>query len=265
MYDSKICRPMTNVSPARQVGLNTVQVGRVCACSFCVLLRCLVLTYVWEPPPPGMYSVLDAVWPQFRTTPSAVQAQTLCEPCPHGVFCSGAKGFSIEEGHWIREVDHQMLLSERTAVEDLDQNVSLVVHTCPAGACIEGGQCEVGHKGPLCSLCEEGYAITGVTCQPCRGLSGKKSLNVFIAVFVVVLAVILYYGAWRAYLFDHKKPTESEAEEEEGEQTRYQKCVGELEHRTDQLMLWWATTELTDYIKVFASPHARHTRNGVRC
>ena len=70
-----------------------------------------------------------------------------------------------------------------------------VFHKCPDGACITNEtsgevECAPGHTGPLCSLCQQGWALAGETCTQCwsQGLSWSATA---LAVAVIVSALVV--------------------------------------------------------------------------
>eukprot|EP00961_Rhodomonas_salina_P094313 1268994-Rhodomonas_salina.1 len=90
----------------------------------------------------------------------------------------------------MTQQDHARLHANRS---DSGSN-EVVVHRCAIGRCSNRSErgCEVGHHGPLCSLCIESWAPSGGVCQKC-GDFGSESLQYVAATVAGVLACVVWY------------------------------------------------------------------------
>jgi len=112
-----------------------------------------------------------------------------CVPCPPGIDCIAAGetlgSLNILPVYWR------------------ESNLSQTVRRCPidsSGACVGGRNasvCAIGHTGPYCSLCIDGYSQSGVgaLCTKCEGSVGLALAGPLTGIIAILLLV--GYCCWR--------------------------------------------------------------------
>ncbi len=151
---------------------------------------------------------------------------TLCLPCPAGATCNGADRINAKEGFWRGSsmmcpeeacdrrngiCDAQRCMawngsnsSRRYSVDSCNSRAGCRVRPmiyrclqtfCPSSSTSAGSTCKEGHKGPLCSLCEDGWAMAVRGCENCDGLGAWQQV-VLIAVGISVIWIMVLLS-WR--------------------------------------------------------------------
>jgi hypothetical protein len=127
-----------------------------------------------------------------------------CVECPEGTDCTrpgvAALTLPLEAGHWR---------SSESSME--------VLQCGEAEACTGNGTdaCAEGHRGPLCELCDDGWAKAGGVCVECAGSSSGKTWGALGAAAVVV--TVLGMCAYTARHARKKKNPDDEVDEGTGE------------------------------------------------
>ena len=99
----------------------------------------------------------------------SAQGASVCKPCgkPSG---SGAPNMGMDcEGGVLEGTFPNYWASQ--VITTLNANESKTFGCDPPGVCLGGQEsgCVVGHEGPLCSVCSEGYFVTAdKVCEPCE-------------------------------------------------------------------------------------------------
>ena len=106
-----------------------------------------------------------------------------CNECPWGAECpkpgTTLRTLSLQKGFW------------RLTEASLDIRRCNEFYACEGGGANDTG-CRAGHHGPLCHICDPGFAKTGGLCAPCP--SDRKAFNVFVtasAPFALAVVLIL--------------------------------------------------------------------------
>jgi hypothetical protein len=123
-----------------------------------------------------------------------VTAATRCRECPSNSkveSCHGAE-IVLKRGYWRRHPKSETILS---CLEEVDG--------CAGGNAAGDASCRGGHKGPLCSVCDEGSYLSDARCRPCAESdrlvpAGVLYVTLAAGVIGVVLAV-LFYKSSRIY------------------------------------------------------------------
>ncbi|KAJ9452165.1 putative uridine nucleosidase 2, partial [Diplonema papillatum] len=103
----------------------------------------------------------------------AVNFSSSCQPCPAGATCDRTQWLRAQAGYW------------RHGQSDV-QFYECKASSCKGGYWAGDRSCEKGSKGPLCSVCDDGYGKSGDVCQSCP----SRALNIF-TVSIVALGVVL--------------------------------------------------------------------------
>jgi hypothetical protein len=83
----------------------------------------------------------------------AITGTSLCEICPEFGTCDGTTSVAVQPGHWRANIGTYVFY-------DCSPPFSSSV------AC-STGFCTTGYTGPRCSVCDEGYGHSGLTCSTC--------------------------------------------------------------------------------------------------
>jgi hypothetical protein len=156
----------------------------------------------------------------------------LCLQCPPGATCNGAEKVDPKGNFWIASsmmcpenaCDPRNGLCEATrcynwstattrrrsssssssseCTDDAPCRVRSFVYRCPQGFCpLANSTCKAGHHGPLCALCDEGWAMSVRGCEKCIDLGAWP--QVLLAAVLVFIVWILYLFSWRPLLRKH--------------------------------------------------------------
>jgi hypothetical protein len=153
-----------------------------------------------------------------------VKAQ-LCLPCPPGAICNSAEKVDAKGNFWrassmmcpetacdprnglceaTRCYNWSAAITRRRSSSSSSECTDAVpcrarsmVYRCPQGFCplsnaSGNSTCKAGHHGPLCALCDQGWAMSGRGCEKCIGLGAWPE---------VLLASVLVFIVWMLYLF----------------------------------------------------------------
>jgi len=106
--------------------------------------------------------------------------------------------------------------------------------------------CREGHEGPLCGVCQRGWAKTGRMCARCDG-SFDRYRDALLAFLIIFVIVMTYAAAWRPLMNDW---------EDWVRQWIKKKLENREEHPTPTL--WhhihgWFHASLTDFLKIYIS------------
>jgi hypothetical protein len=99
--------------------------------------------------------------------------------CPDHAICRGGDVIDVRPGYW-------RLGSEYDAVK-----LCLAKDACHGGDDPET-QCREGHKGPYCSVCQDGYYKHGGYCLKCSS-SGARLIMALVPTLCFLLCLLLYY------------------------------------------------------------------------
>jgi hypothetical protein len=144
----------------------------------------------------------------------------LCLPCPPGATCNGADKVDPKGKFWRAS---SMMCPEKACdprnglcgatlcynwnttstrhssmcTNDEPCRLRSLVFRCPQGFCPLGNSsihstCKEGHHGPLCALCDEGWAMSVRGCEKCIDLGAWPQ---------VLLAAVLVFIVWMIYMF----------------------------------------------------------------
>ena len=107
-----------------------------------------------------------------------------CMICPKNAICPKGTTLNtlvIKSGYWRRNTTSLNLIECRT--KDF----------CIGGSLHNNSNiCRVGHKGPLCDVCIEGYAKIGGYCEICP--ENNRALNIFLSfLFIVIVSSVLVF------------------------------------------------------------------------
>jgi predicted outer membrane repeat protein len=107
---------------------------------------------------------------------------TQCRVCPENAVCQGGSHLSVQRGYWRQcQSCHVIEPCRLTDVCLGGENVST--------------QCRVGHTGPLCNLCEDGYALGADSkCSPCSSTS--STLPLILGPTLLLLSLLLLLVAY---------------------------------------------------------------------
>jgi predicted outer membrane repeat protein len=114
-----------------------------------------------------------------------------CSLCPENAYCPGGNQMDVDSGYWR--------LSQ-TSTEILQ---------CPLPSSCLGGantsstsQCESGHQGPLCDVCDQGYTMNSAgSCVKCT-TSGRLT-TLILAPILILLFLIFVYATMKYRRFIH--------------------------------------------------------------
>ena len=147
-------------------------------------------------------------------TPNPDLAQQLCLKCPIGATCPG--GFEVipQAGYWT---DNEKNISASRREFSLQiQPPTILILKCHPGSCEENGTCAKGHAGPVCALCERGWAMASNDCIKCP-TDGKayEVEKILVAIACSISAVVIYFFFSLRPLFkqDDEGPGNEEVEE----------------------------------------------------
>jgi len=159
--------------------------------------------------------------------PSAVGQIEECFPCLLGALCEMADGSPILEVASARIIPRDNNDTEPTSVVEQEammvggplvvgrglwrrNNATALVYPCSwTGVCraeemqevtgrvLETGRCAVGHRGPLCSVCADGWRTGVGKCEQCNGDDEVHVTTPIYAGFAVVFLVLYWYCFWR--------------------------------------------------------------------
>ena len=156
----------------------------------------------------GFYSVAPIVAALELETVDKASDRTLCLTCPHGGRCQndglGINNISALPGFWRSHPNNS------------------VFHLClgDGSDCLAGG-CQQGHAGPVCSLCDMGYARRNGTALPCgkcplgQGAGNDTTLPLIgflMLAFLIIFILFLIYLSWPDGEFQKKQDRESETD-----------------------------------------------------
>ena len=118
---------------------------------------------------PGTYEVL-----------SAKNNEHECERCPSHVICkkdSRIENWKVARGYWRNDATAKNIYACRVA------------YGCLGGIINNHSDnlCNVGHRGPLCDVCLDGWAKNDGKCFEC--LPGGKSMSYFITALFPLIAI----------------------------------------------------------------------------
>eukprot|EP00658_Telonema_sp_P-2_P041170 TRINITY_DN2943_c0_g2_i1.p1 TRINITY_DN2943_c0_g2~~TRINITY_DN2943_c0_g2_i1.p1 ORF type:complete len:2476 (-),score=345.30 TRINITY_DN2943_c0_g2_i1:420-7847(-) len=105
-----------------------------------------------------------------------------CAACPTHAICDGGFTVSVANGYWRAS------------------DASLSIYPCPLGSCSEESECEVGYTGPKCSVCDEGYGISGEACRKCIGTTADIVLSLLYCIALFALVTVLTISSLRPTL-----------------------------------------------------------------
>ena len=185
-------------------------------------------------------------YPLVPAVPTATSPAFTCEPCPEGAYCSGASAPLARDGWWHspdfpdsfydcepgRCLKEQPFATAASPPPPPPSTAALSKMPTPlppppsgrsllqvASNGISGAtfvnlsmadvsNCRIGHTGPVCAVCENGYTYQGTFCKPCRPSSAYKNWRVgtltgfLLALFLLFLGVSLPY-LWMPIVYDH--------------------------------------------------------------
>lgn len=127
----------------------------------------------------GTYSLSDET-----TDLSNMNQISVCHPCPQHVRSCHGSTLVLEKGYWRISLD------------------SDEIQSCPTESACLGGEsagddsCDIGYEGPLCAVCQSGYAYKSSTrrCVRCSESSGLDvSDMLFLSVVGLLIVVVVYY------------------------------------------------------------------------
>jgi hypothetical protein len=102
---------------------------------------------------------------------------TECFPCPAQGICDGSLEIRAKDNWWRAD------------------NSTLSFYYCGApnsgDSCVNDSSCRAGYRGPMCSLCSEGYGRAGIQCTKC--VQANEALIVVVAVVIVGVFVLLVF------------------------------------------------------------------------
>jgi hypothetical protein len=160
-----------------------------------------------------------------------VSGARLCLPCPPGATCNGAEQVDPYGNFWRassmmcpeKACDPRNGLCEAArcyngstagrrsssssgnskCTDDARCRVRSLVFRCPQGFCPLSNTsiqstCKEGHHGPLCALCEEGWAMSVRGCEQCIDLGVWP--QVLLTAVVVFVLWMLYLFSWRPFM-----------------------------------------------------------------
>jgi hypothetical protein len=139
-------------------------------------------------------------------------AQQLCLKCPIGAKCPGGSAIIPEQGFWM---DNPSISSEEQGGA-MAKSREVTVFKCPPEACDKNGTCYEGRKGPLCALCDNGWAMSSNNCEKCptdpKAYEAQRILGAIGA--VLVLGALFYYFSFRSLFMEEEKASVNEFAEE---------------------------------------------------
>ena len=111
----------------------------------------------------------------------------MCDPCPNNFICD--KGSTIET------------LTLKKKYWRANKN-TLIVEECKKGYNCIGGKisnnsddlCNIGHTGPLCDVCKDGWAKNEGKCFKCLTDDSVKARSyAFTVLFPILISVIIFF------------------------------------------------------------------------
>lgn len=125
-----------------------------------------------------------------------------CKPCPVGLICTD-DSMALAPGYFwswdIQDVDgvEYQTFMKNLIIDDDTYNDSISTYTgkipqavrCPIkGACFGGlePKCSKGHRGPLCSACENGFSSRQGVCTECATGSLMMLLGTLLLIVIVI-------------------------------------------------------------------------------
>ncbi len=179
-------------------------------------MPCLPQTYSLEP---ATYSYKTGVgYLNSENAAKVVQEAQMCLPCPASATCNGADRVQAKESFWrgsnimcpdeacdSRNGVCDITLCYNTwsnsssngnnTVSRCTNNVGCrtrpTIYRCQQGFC-NSSKCREGHRGPLCALCDDGWAMDVRGCEKCDELGAWPH---------VVLTAVILFTLWMLYLF----------------------------------------------------------------
>ena len=137
--------------------------------------------------PRGSYSVLEARYPNAGdpspgklVVPTASSAVSLCVPCNlRKSSCAGGADVSPKKGYWRPSVTK---FHDRRQTAQSDTAEVELIPCIPASRCLGGGNCAEGMYGPVCGLCQDGFAMGSddlcIACPKSKSVSFRIGIGV---------------------------------------------------------------------------------------
>jgi hypothetical protein len=99
-----------------------------------------------------------------------------CAACPTHGICDGTTVVKVVDGYWR------------------STSTSYVFYDCAppnsAASCVNGGGCQDGYTGAVCSVCADGYGKTGVNCNKCS--SQAVNYTILGLVTLAILGIVYF-------------------------------------------------------------------------
>lgn len=137
----------------------------------------------------------------------ADQTSGSCKLCPVGMSCPGNNAIIIQPGFWRASEQTARVVSCSTtscnsdSAKGLDDDADTGNTGTGLSRCVGSNQsvslCANGYTGPLCSVCDEGYAQAGSTIDPSQVkciICPPNGANIVLLIVLISLAGLLAYG-----------------------------------------------------------------------
>ena len=126
-------------------------------------------------------------------TSSPALALQLCISCPVGADCPGGSSVIPQLGFW-----RDQILTGNVSRRTLE-NLSIVatILQCPPGACLQNGTCVDGRTGPICGICEDGWAMASNKCLQCptdKQAYDAEKIAIAVGGSIAVLAILFVFS-----------------------------------------------------------------------
>eukprot|EP00854_Cymbomonas_tetramitiformis_P002339 gene2339-3066_t len=122
-----------------------------------------------------------------------------CQVCSDGGTCPGDNLMYAEEDYWRDTLEQRKFYSCRKELclyqTETDVGLSKAddpVANAAATLDIDGSKCKEGHTGPVCAVCNEGWAYQGEFCLECSKSSQAKNWPAWQWVLLVILYIIVH-------------------------------------------------------------------------
>ncbi len=120
-----------------------------------------------------------------------VDDTTVCEDCPDDTETCYGDVLFVKEGYWRRMPDTSYIFECSNS------------HACLGGSTTGDESCATGYMGPMCGVCESGYALGSDTSNECTKCTSDAYFTIGLIILVIIVLLIpvfLYYNSIVQYV-----------------------------------------------------------------